>query len=72
MMNSLKIVGSLSGVMGIASGHLVSGNLFGSLRSWTFNIFSSVRDASLVANQQDGAVEKLIFLKDCRKQGSLI
>lgn len=52
--NSSKIAGSPSGVMDIASGHLVSGFLLGSLRSWTFNIFST-------ANQQDEVVGKLIF-----------
>ena len=38
--NSSKSVGSLSGLMDIALGHLVSGFLLGSLRSWTFNDFS--------------------------------
>ena len=47
--------------MDIVSGQLVSGLSLGSLRSWTFNVLSTVLDVSIVVNHLDGIVGKLIF-----------
>ena len=57
--NLSKIVASRSEVMDIVSGQLVLGLELGSLRSWTFNVFSTVLDVTMVANQLVGVVEKL-------------
>ena len=47
--------------MDIVSGQLVPGLSLGSSRSWAFDVFSTVLDVNLVANQLDGIVGKLIF-----------
>ena len=47
--------------MDIVSGQLVSDLSLGSSRSWTFDVFRTVLDVNLVANQLDSVVEKLIF-----------